>query len=99
MSAADSHRWYVLGFDVDDVVGAWQDWRLARQCVAALAAAHRPPTDGILEAAGAGKHLTYWYVSDDVASVLDDGGVPWRRFLVGKVAEPPVRATRQLKAN
>jgi len=97
MSAADSSRWYVLGFNVDDIVGAWQDWRLARQCVTALLAAHRPPTAGILEGSGAGEHLTYWYVSEDVAGVLDDGGVPWRRFLVGEVAAPPARATRQLR--
>jgi hypothetical protein len=90
-------RWFVLGFDCDDVVGAWQDWRLARQCVAALTAAHRAPTSGILEGAGEGRHLTYWYVRDDVAGVLDDGGVPWRRFLVGEIDAPPRTATRQLK--
>ncbi len=91
-------RWFVLGFSVDDVVGAWQDWRLARQCVAALAAAERAPSSDILESAGAGEHLTYWYVSDEIASVLDGGGVPWRRFLVGEVAAPPAGAVRQLKA-
>lgn len=90
-------RWYVLGFDVDDIVGAWQDWRLARQCVATLDAAHHPLTNGILEGAGEGEHLTYWYVSDDVAAVLDGGGVPWRRFLVGEVAAPPASAVRPLK--
>jgi hypothetical protein len=90
-------RWFVLGFDCDDVVGAWQDWRLARQCVAALTAAHVPPTSGILEGAGRGEHLTYWYVRDDVAGILDDGGVPWRRFLVGEIEAPPAAATRQLK--
>jgi hypothetical protein len=90
-------RWFVLGFDCDDVVGAWQDWRLARQCVAALAAAHLPPTSGILEGAGSGEHLTYWYVRDDVADVLDVRGVPWRRFLVGEIEAPPAAATRQLK--
>jgi hypothetical protein len=65
--------------------------------VAALTAAHRAPTSGILEGAGEGRHLTYWYVRDDVAGVLDDGGVPWRRFLVGEIDAPPRTATRQLK--
>jgi len=92
-----AQRWFVLGFDCDDVVGAWQDWRLARQCVATLTAAHRAPTIGILEGAGQGRHLTYWYVRDDVAGVLDDGGVPWRRFLVGEIDAPPAAAIRQLK--
>ncbi len=90
-------HWFVLGFSVDDVVGAWQDWRLARQCVGALTAARRSLA-GILEGAGAGEHLVYWYVSDDVAEVLDDGGVPWRRFLVGDVAAPPAGASRHLRA-
>ncbi len=92
-----ARRWYVLGFDCDDIVGAWQDWRLARQCVATLVAAHRPPTAGILESAGDGEHLTFWYVREDVATVLDEGAVPWRRFVVGEVAAPPQVATRQLK--
>lgn len=94
-----ARRWFVLGFDCDDIVGAWQDWRLARQCVATLTAAHRPPTSGILEGAGSGEHLTYWYVRDDVAGVLDEGGVPWRRFLVGEVDAPPPAAKRQLRAH
>jgi len=36
-------------------------------------------------------------VRDDVAGVLDDGEVPWRRFLVGETDAPPTAATRQLK--
>ncbi|HXU73525.1 MAG TPA: hypothetical protein VN947_29605 [Polyangia bacterium] len=39
----------------------------------------------------------YWYVRADVARVLDDGGVPWRRFLVGEIDAPPHVATRQLE--
>jgi hypothetical protein len=89
-------RWFVLGFDCDDITGAWQDWRLARQCVATLRAADCSVTS-ILESAGLGPYLTYWYVRDDVARILDDGGVPWRRFLVGEVAAPPDVATRTLK--
>ena len=89
--------WYVLGFDYDAIVGAWQDWRLARQCVAALTAAQRPLGAGIFETAGDGPHLTFWYLRDDVAGVLDAAAVPWRRFLVGRVAEPPAEATAQLK--
>jgi hypothetical protein len=95
--SAGSSRWFVLGFDYDDIVGAWQDWRLARQCVAALRAAHRPPTAGILESAGEGKHLTFWYVSDEIADALDRGGVPWRRYVIDEVDAPPAVATRPLK--
>ncbi|HEX6839495.1 MAG TPA: hypothetical protein VF334_23120 [Polyangia bacterium] len=91
-------HWFVLGFSVDDVVGAWQDWRLARQCVGVLTAADRPLTAGILESAGAGEHLIYWYVDEEVAGVLDEGGVPWRRFLVGDVDAPPEGAIRHLRA-
>jgi hypothetical protein len=93
-----AQRWFVLGFDCDAVVGAWQDWRLARQCVETLAAARMAPS-GILESAGRGDYLTYWYVRDDIARVLDDGGVPWRRFLVGETEAPPNAATRQLKVD
>lgn len=92
-----SGRWYILGFDYDAVVGAWQDWRLARECVTTLAAAHRPPTFGILESAGEGEHITYWYVSDEVAPILDAGGVGWRRFLIGETSAPPATARRQLR--
>ena len=90
-------RWFVLGFDCDDIVGGWQDWRLAQQCVTTLASAHRSPANGILEGVGRGPHLTYWYVRDDVAEVLDGGGVPWRRVLVGGVEAPPAAARRALK--
>lgn len=91
------HAWYVLGFDYDDVVGCWQDWRLARECVDALRASGSRPGDGILEGAGQGQHLTYWYVSDEMARFLDGSRVGWRRFVVGLVAAPPASATRQLK--
>jgi hypothetical protein len=90
--------WYVLGFDYDAVVGAWQDWRLARQCVVALQAAHRSPTIGIREGAGDGENLTHWYLDAEVAAVLDDAGVPWRRFVIGTIDAPPPEAARQLKA-
>ncbi len=91
-------RWFVLGFDYDDVVGAWQDWRLARQCVAALRAAERPPTSGILEGAGGGRYLTYWYVNDAITDALDRGGVPWRRHVIGEIDAPPQDLGGPLKA-
>lgn len=89
--------WFVLGFDYDDVVGAWQDWRLARECCDVLRGRGTASVDGIREGAGRGEHLTYWYVSDEIAALLDSGGVGWRRFLVGSVSSPPPDATRQLK--
>ena len=88
-----ARRWFVLGFDCDDIVGAWQDWRLARQCVATLTAAHRAPMNGILESAGQGRHLTYWYLRDDVAGILDDvvENLDIFRF-IGRAGQEAVRA-------
>jgi hypothetical protein len=37
--------WHVLGFDIDDIVGAGQHWRLAQRCARALLA-------GVLDEAG-----------------------------------------------
>ena len=81
--------WHVLGFDIDDIVGAGQDWRLAQQCARALLAAQPPVRDGIKESVGEAGYLTYWYVRDDVARVLVAAGVPWRRFAVGTVVSGP----------
>ncbi len=89
--------WHVLGFDYDAVVGAWQDWRLARQCVAVLGTAGPMMGDGILACAGDEQYLVLWYVRADVAEVLERNGVPWRRFLLGEVNAPPAHASQQLK--
>jgi hypothetical protein len=75
-------RWYRLGFTCDDVIGAWQHWRLARECAGAIEAEGRPPAEGIYEAAGTGTFMIYWYVSPEMAEVLDRQDVQWRRFLV-----------------
>jgi hypothetical protein len=82
-------RWFVLGFTVDDVVGGWQDARLASECVRALRAAGRPAEFRILQTNGDGDHLFLWFVNDFAARVLDAHAVPWRPFLVGEAAESP----------
>lgn len=85
--------WYVLGFTPDDVVMAWQDSRLARECVHAWQAEGRPDGFRVLQTAGEGDHLVYWFVCEDAAKILDGHGVDWRRFLVGTrpLAPPDAR--------
>ncbi len=92
----EAMRWFVLGFDYDAVAGAWQDWRLARQCALALRDSGLPTND-IRHAAGQGPYLTYWYVNAVLAEALDRGGVPWRRFVIGEVRDCPSLAAPLLK--
>jgi hypothetical protein len=82
-------RWFVLGFTDDQVVGAWQDWRLARDCVRAWEAAGRPHPFEVLQMAGTGPHFLRWFVHEAAARILDDQGVSWREFLTGECATPP----------
>jgi len=81
--------WFVLGFTDEDLVGAWQDTRLAEECVKAWRIAGRPSDFRILQAAGEGDHLTVWFVSAASAQLLDAHGVPWRQFVVGEREAPP----------
>ncbi len=84
--------WFLLGFTGDDVAGAWQHWRLARQCGPALEAEGQSLSFGILESPGQGAHLLYWYVSAAAARLLDAHDVGWRQFLVGSCPGPPAGA-------
>jgi hypothetical protein len=86
----------MLGFSVDDVVGGWQDSRLAEACVHAWRAAGRPGGFEIRESAGSGAHFTNWFVSEEAARALDDAQVRWRGFVVGE-GMPPALARDALK--
>ena len=89
--------WYRLGFSADDVVGAWQDWRLAMECVEAWQRLGRPPELVVLQTGGREPYLAEWYLDDASARLLDAGGVGWRRFLVaGGLNAPPAGATPAL---
>jgi hypothetical protein len=87
--------WYTLGFTYDDIVGAWQDWRLAQQCAHAFAGQERLAGE-VREEPGEGKFLVRWYVSRTAAEILDEHHVPWRQFLVG-TGTPPASARQPLK--
>lgn len=91
-----SNAWHILGFDYDAVVGANQDWRLARELVAALRAAGEPLTE-VFEAAGNEQHIVMWYVADRIATILDEQGVSWRRFWIGSSERLPTTVHRPLK--
>ena len=88
--------WYTLGFTYDDVVGAWQDWRLAQECVRAFSEENRRLARDVREVPGDGPYLVRWYVSGAAAAVLDAHQVPWRQFLVG-TGQPPSGARLPLK--
>jgi hypothetical protein len=67
---------------------AWQDARLAQQCVA------RCDVDAldIQQGPGDGHDLIRWYVSASAARVMDDAGVDWRSFVTGECEAPPPAA-------
>lgn len=89
-------RWFKLGFTTDDIVGSWQDARLAGACVRALRAAGRPPEFRILQSGGDGDYLVHWFVNEIAARVLDTHGVAWRSFLIGEAAGSPSGARSPL---
>jgi hypothetical protein len=89
-------QWFVLGFTLDDVVGSWQDARLASECMRALQAAGHPPEFRILQIGGDGDHLFLWFINEFAARVLDAHDVRWRPFLIGEAAEPPPGARSPL---
>jgi hypothetical protein len=95
-STDPGRRWFILGFTADDVVGGWQDSRLAEASVNAWRAAGRPDRFDIREAPGSGPHLTHWFVSEEAALILDGAPGSWRRFLIGEGA-PPAAARPVLK--
>ena len=90
-----AERWHVLGFTADQVVGAWQDARLAHACMIAWQEEGRPLGFRILQAPGEGPYLVYWFLGPDVARLLDAREVPWRDFLVGERMGLP-RAAREV---
>jgi hypothetical protein len=85
--------WYRLAFTADDVIGSWQDQRLARVCTEAWEAVGRPPGLAILQAPAAEERwVLCWYVPRSLGDLLDARAVPWRRFLVGTCGHPPLEA-------
>jgi hypothetical protein len=85
--------WLVLGFTADDVVGAWQDSRLAEAC---NRASNGTPLD-VLQSAGEAPYLVHWYVGEEAARLLDQCGVDWRRFVIAERPTPPAGATPALR--
>ncbi len=84
--------WHVLGFDSDDIIGGWQDTRLAQSCQLAWDAEGRPERLRIWQGPGEGEHFIYWYLDASAAALLDRQNVDWRRFLVGVRGELPREA-------
>jgi hypothetical protein len=84
--------WYVLGFTGDEVVGAFQDVRLAHSCHQACNVAGLTAGRHVLQGPGEGDHLLYWFISGEAARVLDAAGIQWRGRIIGHRAAPPARA-------
>jgi hypothetical protein len=83
-------RWRVIGFTSDEIVVAHQEARLAEQCVKAWRSAGSPSECRIVEAAGEGNYLLFWFVNEAAAAMLDAGGVPWQsRILDERQLLPP----------
>jgi hypothetical protein len=87
-----AERWFVLGFTADEVVGAFQDARLAHSCHQACSTAGLTAGTHVLQGSGEGDHLVYWFISGEAARVLDAAGIQWRNRVIGHRAAPPERA-------
>ncbi len=92
----DGDDWFRLGFTFDEIVDAFQDARLAEECVEAWRRAGRPPI-AVYEAPGDGLHLSHWFLDGATARLLDEQGVHWRTFLIGSCAGPPPGAYQPLR--
>jgi hypothetical protein len=88
--------WLVLGFTADDVIGGWQDSRLAEACVRASLEHRREPPADVLQSAGDSPYLIHWYIGEAAARLFDHAGVDWRRFVVAERPAPPADATPAL---
>jgi hypothetical protein len=82
-------RWHVLGFTADDIILAYQHARMAEECMKAWRHAGSPGGCRIVEAAGNGEHLVYWFVNREAAAILDSEGVKWRQRIVDDRSELP----------
>jgi hypothetical protein len=83
---------FTVGFTCDDVVGAWQHWRLGMECARVFEAEGLSPSFGIVEGPGEGDYMIYWFVSGAAARLLDLHDVNWRRFLVRTDLIAPIGA-------
>lgn len=77
-------RQHVLGFTCDDIIGGWQDSRLAEACTEAWNAEGKPAEFRIWQSAGEGEYFIHWYLGSAEARVLDRHRVEWRQFLIGE---------------
>jgi hypothetical protein len=94
---SDARRWFVLGFTADEIVGCWQDSRLAGECVRAWQAEGKPTDFSILQStSGDGEHMLLWFVNEVAARLLDVHTVGWRDFLISERAEVPAGAHNPL---
>jgi hypothetical protein len=83
MSGAAQPIW-ILGFDYEAVVGAWQDVRLADAIDRLWRSAGCPPALQAWWAASADEYAFRWYVNEALAQVLDDAHITWRDFVIGR---------------
>jgi len=82
-------EWHILGFTSDDIIGGWQDSRLAEACAAAWQGAGEPVGFIIFQGPGEGEYFIHWYLGPLVAAVLDRFAVEWRQFKIGDCADLP----------
>ena len=88
------HTWHILGFTSDDIIGAWQDARLAEACAEAWRSVGEPPGFVAWGVPGEGEHLIHWYLASAVTDALDRRGVAWRQFRLGQRTSVPPGASK-----
>jgi hypothetical protein len=83
---------FVLGFDYEAVVGAWQDVRLADAIDRLWRSAGCPAGPQAWWVASADEYAFRWYVNEPLAKVLDAAEITWRTFVIGRAGAVPREA-------
>lgn len=90
--------WWILGFSYDAVVGAWQDARLA---MAVDKVWHSDACPVYVEAPvgeSEGELALRWFLAESAANLLDEAGICWRDFVIGRTNDLPAAAHRLFDA-
>lgn len=81
---AKRERCWILGFDAVDVMGAWPDARIA-EAIDTLRDAPGTPASAEAWWMPCSDHYTSrWFISGQLARLLDEAGVVWRDFIIGQ---------------
>lgn len=81
--SATHETWWILGFDAADVRD-WQDARIAEAIDTLWKQAGKPSSLQAWWTACSDEYAFRWYLSESLGRALDDAGVSWRKFIIGR---------------